>query len=98
MFFYEKENNGFIALVKFIDKQYSKKTISGCTFRFVYESKVVEAKYDTMFESDNGEEMDSPEYDEYNAMLFENLETHELFEVNYKTLPIELYCNGERLL
>ncbi len=98
MFFYEKEDNGFIALVKFIDKHDREGTISGCTFRFVYADKVIEAKYDTMFESDNGEELDSPEYDEYNAIVFENMETHELFEVNYKNLPQELYCNGDRIL
>ena len=98
MFFYEKESNGFITLVKFINKHCREKTISGCTFYFVYGSKVIEAKYDTMFESDNGEEMDSPDYDEYNAIAFENLETHELFEINYKNLPNELYCNGQRIL
>ncbi len=64
----------------------------------MYADKVIGAKCVTMFESDNGEELDSPEYDEYNAMLFENLETHELFEANYKNLPQELYCNGERIL
>ena len=67
-------------------------------FKFVYDDKVIEAKYDTMFESDNGEEMDSPEYEEYNAIAFEDLETHELFEVNYKTLPKELYCDGKRII
>ena len=44
-------------------------------FQFVYDDKVIEAKYDTMFETDNGEEFNSPEYEAYNAIAFENLTT-----------------------
>ena len=95
---YEKEMNGFSKLIDFVLEHWDTHTVYDLIFRFVYEEKVIEAKYDTMFESDNGEELDSPEYDEYNAMAFENLETHELFEINYKNLPKELYCNGERIL
>ncbi len=96
--FYEKENNGLVALIYFIDDLYKLKQNKTAIFKFVYDNKVIEAKYDTMFESDNGEELDSPEYDEYNAIAFENLETHELFEINYTNLPKELYCNGKRIL
>lgn len=95
---YEKENNGFAKLIDFVLEHWYAHTVYDLIFRFVYDDKVIEAKYDTMFETDNGEELDSPEYDEYNAMAFENLETHELFEVNYKNLPKELYCNGKRII
>ena len=98
MILYEKENNGFTTLVHFLDEAWYDGTVDKYLFKFVYPDSTIEAKYDTMFESDNGEELDSPEYEEYNAILFEDLAMHELFEVNYKNLPQELYCNGERIL
>ena len=98
MIIFEKERNGFTTILDCIDELYERKQNKTAVFKFVYADKVIEAKYDTMFESDNGEEMDSPDYDEYNAIAFENLETHELFEINYKNLPNELYCNGQRIL
>lgn len=98
MILYEKENNGFTTLVHLLDKAWYDGIVDEYSFKFVYDDKVIEAKYDTMFETDNGEELDTPEYEEYNAILFENLATHELFEINYKNLPKELYCNGERII
>ena len=98
MFFYEKENNGLAELISFLLKAWSAGTVYDFIFKFVYDDKVIEAKYDTMFESDNGEELDSPEYDEYNAIAFENLETHELFEINYTNLTKELYYDGKRII
>lgn len=71
----------------YINALYKKHQNMTSLFRFVYAHKVIEARYDTMFETDNGEELDSPDYDEYNAILFENLKTHKLFEINYKNLP-----------
>ncbi len=98
MIIYEKERNGFTSILDRIDELYEQKQNQTAIFKFVYSNQAIEAKYDTMFETDNGEELDSPEYEEYNAIAFENLETHELFEINYKNLPKELYCNGERII
>ncbi len=98
MILFEKENNGFITLVHFLNKAWRDGTVEEYLFKFIYDSKVIEAKYNTMFETDNGEKLDSPEYEVYNAIAFENLETHELFEINYKNLPKELYCNSKRII
>ena len=98
MIIYDKEQNGFTAIVDCIDELYDKKQSKTAIFQFVYDDKVIEAKYNTMFETDNGEVFNSPEYEEYNAIAFENLATHELFDLNYKNLPRELYCNGKRII
>ena len=98
MIIFEKERNGFTTILDCIDELYDKKQNKTAIFRFVYNDKVFETKYVTMFESDNGEELDTPEYEEFNVILFENIETHEYIDINYKNLPKELYCNGKRII
>ncbi len=95
---YEKENNGFTTILECIEELYNKKQNKTAIFKFVYDDKIIETKYVTMFESDNGEELESTEYEEFNVVLFENIETHEYIDIDYKTLPKELYCDGKRIL
>ena len=88
---YDKENNGFVSLLRFVEEKCMQKTIFDLTFSFIYDSETILAKYDTMYETDNGL-YDSDDYEEYNAIAFMNLETNTLFEINYLNLPRSIIC------
>lgn len=49
------------------------------------------AYYDTDYETDNGLEMDEPEYEEYQGIAFMNVNDGSLFEINYHNLPESVY-------
>ncbi len=93
MNFTEKELNGFDKLF-----QYAWNAGESTIFKFVNDDVIIKARVDCFYETDNGLELDNPNYEEYNAIAFENVETHELFEINYLNLPQAVYCNGERIL
>lgn len=97
MYLTDKENNGFTDLVKFINEKYDDKTILDLKFTLVYDDKTITAKYDTMFETDNGL-YDQADYEEYNAIAFLDLGTGELFEINYKNLPKTILCENHKIL
>lgn len=61
------------------------------------DGSVIYSKLDTMCESDNGLELENPNYEEYWIIVFENLKNHELFEVNYHNTPIEVWCDGKKV-
>ncbi len=69
-------------------------------FTLIYNDKSIKAEFLTLFETDNGFyfEEDDPRYEEFNAIDFKNLETGEEFLVDYKSMPKEVWCNGERIL
>lgn len=92
MGFYEKENNGFSELYRYVLSH------SNETYVFVYEDKQITATFDCMYESDNGLDDDEDGYDEYHAIGFLNTDTNELFEVNYSNMPISITCGGNRIL
>ncbi len=48
--------------------------------------------FDTCFESDNGLEMDESGYEEFWCIVFQNINTGELFEVNYHNLPDQVWA------
>jgi len=64
-------------------------------FTFIYKDKNIKAIVDTMYDSDNCLDLDDPDYEEYNAIAFENLETKELFEMGYMNMPEEIYDNDK---
>lgn len=86
MGFYEKENNEFKKLHSFISNH------RGEEYTLIYTNKTICATFDCMYESDNGLGENEAGYDEYNAIAFLNLDTHELFEVNYSNLPLSVQC------
>lgn len=69
-------------------------------FTLIYNDKSIKTEFITLFETDNGFyfEEDDPRYEEFNAIDFKNLETGEEFLVDYKSMPKEVWCNGERIL
>ena len=97
MFFYEKEKNGFVELVLFINQRYNAGDVFDLKFELIYEDITIVATYDTMFETDNGL-YDEEGYEEYNAIVFLNLETNELFEVNYLNLPNTIMCGETKVI
>lgn len=97
MIIYEKENNGFSSLVQFINQKYEEKALFDLVFAFAYENEIVLAKYDTMYETDNGL-YDEPGYEEYNAIAFINEKTGELFETNYLNLPNSIMCGNQKII
>ena len=57
----------------------------------------VNCKYFTSCESENGLDLDDPNYEEYWILVFKNLATGELFEVNYHNMPVEVWCDGVKV-
>ncbi len=51
-----------------------------------------------MYETDNGLEDDEDGYEEYNAVAFLNIQTEELFEINYLNLPKSIICEEVKIL
>ena len=98
MILYDKENNGFLTLLRFISEKYDANVVFDLEFTLIYDDKTISAKYDTMYETDNGLEEDEEGYEEYNAIAFLNLETGELFEVNYLNLPKSIMCKDFKIL
>lgn len=94
----KKENNGFTKLLRFINEKYDENIVFDLEFKFIYETKTITAKYDTMYETDNGLEDDEEGYEEYNAIAFLNVATDELFEINYLNLPKSIVCGDIKVL
>ena len=92
MGFYEKENNGFSELYRYVLSHRDKK------YTFMYNNSKIIASFDCMYESDNGLEEDEDGYDEYHAIGFVNLETDELFEVNYSNMPLSVICESDKVI
>jgi len=68
---------------------------SKASFRFITEdNSIIHALFDTACESDNCLPDDDPNYEEYWIMVFKNVETNQLFEINYHNMPKEVYCDG----
>ena len=98
MIIYEKENNGFYKVLTFITEKWKEGTISNLLFTLLYDNKNITAKFDTMYESDNGLEEDEKDYEEFNVILFEDQETKTLFELTYNSMPKEIYCGELKIL
>ncbi len=51
------------------------------------------ASFVTDYETDNGLELEDPNYEEFYGIAFKNEETGSCFEVNYHNLPIAAFCD-----
>ncbi len=98
MIVFDKEKNGFSTLLHFINEKYDTGVVFDLEFKLIYDHETIMAKYDTMYETDNGLEDDEEGYEEYNAIVFCNLETNELFEVTYLNLPKTVICDSVKVL
>lgn len=69
-----------------------------CSYKFVFaDGSVINALYDTACESENCLDEDDPNYEEYWILVFQNVENKQLFEINYHNMPVEVYCDDERV-
>ena len=67
-------------------------------FHFIFpDNSEIECTYFTSCESDNGLELDDTNYEEYWILIFKNILTKELFEINYHNMPIEIWCDGTKI-
>ena len=57
----------------------------------------ITATCDTIYETENGLELDDPDYEEYMGIAFKDEETGTLFEINYHNLPASVLCDGVKL-
>ena len=68
------------------------------SFKFVFDNNsIIHALFDTACESDNCLSDDDPKYEEYWILVFKNVETNQLFEINYHNMPKEVYCDGVKV-
>lgn len=66
------------------------------TLQMAFEDKIIEeAQWDTTYETDNGLELSDPDYDEFYAMAFNDLQTGQLFEISYRNFPSKIICNDQ---
>jgi len=95
---YEKENNGFSKVLAFITEKWEQDVVDKLISTLVYDGKNIIAKFDTMYETDNGLEQNEKGYEEFNAILFEDQETKAMFEITYNSMPREIYCGDLKIL
>lgn len=90
---YDKEIKcGFDALLDYCFNNYDG------VYTLVYPKKKIEVKFDTMWEDDNGLELEDPNYEEYNSILFINLKTGKGIPICYHNMPKEIWHNGKKIL
>lgn len=71
---------------------------ANCSYKLVAEDdSSINALFDTACESDNCLSDDDPKYEEYWILVFKNVETNQLFEINYHNMPKEVYCDGVKV-
>ena len=67
-------------------------------FKLYYKDKVIEGKFDCVYETDNGLDINDLNYEEFYAIAFLNIKSNKLFEINYKTLPDKVYVDNQQIL
>lgn len=87
------EKGAFETLYKFVHQNENNQI-----YKLIYEDgREITARYDTDYESDNGLETEEKNYEEFICIVFEDLESKELFELNYLTLPKEMYFGNFKI-
>lgn len=66
-------------------------------YRLVFKNETIDAIYDTDSETDNGLGLNDPAYEEYWMIVFRNLATGKLFAMSYHNLPVEVWCDGNKV-
>lgn len=68
------------------------------TYKFIDTTGAsLEATLSTVYETDNGCELDDPNYEEFIGIAFAMIPSGSLFEINYHNLPFSAYCDGEKV-
>lgn len=87
------ENGVFETLYKFVHQNENKEI-----YKLIFsDGKEILARYNTDYESDNGLDSEEEGYEEFISIVFENQETKELFELNYHTIPKEMYYGNSKV-
>ena len=88
MITYEKETKcGYSELLRYVANN------KDGTYTITINNETFSAKYYLMYEDENGLELDDPNYEEYNTILFKK-EDGSFIEINYLNLPYEIYRDG----
>lgn len=86
------EDETFDVFARFVDNHMCSR------YKLVFnDMSIVDCVVDSEGESDNCLGLDDPAYEEYWMIIFRNLATGKLFEVNYHNLPKELWCDGNKV-
>lgn len=89
------ENGNFLKLYNYI---FNNHCSSAAIYTLFFKNgNILEATVDTIYESDNDLELDDPDYEEFESIVFCNKATGTLFEVTYHNLPASVLCNGEKV-
>ena len=89
MSFFEKELNGFDVIYKYVDRN------EDGIYELSFNNKIIRCNFETCYESDNGLDENDENYDEYEVIVFSNIDNNYNFEINYKNIPDEVYHNGK---
>lgn len=86
------ENERFDSFARFVAER------GRNNYRLIFDdNSVIDCILDGYGEADNCLDPDDPAYEEYWMIVFRNLATGELFEVNYHNMPKEIWCDGEKV-
>lgn len=61
------------------------------------DGKEMECTYFTSCESENGLDLDDPNYEEYWIICFKDKNSDYIHEVNYHNIPLEVWFDGEKI-
>ncbi len=86
-----KEMDNFRTLLRYVHMH------RNTVLRLETNNETILAYYDTDYEDDNDLEMDDPNYEEFQSIVFTRVDGGGLFQINYHTLPKKV-MDGETVV